>query len=122
MLAWLVPVASGLAVLVASLDLLGWALGNRFLIQLVPHPDAGIMMPNTAVGFVLSGTALWLLHEEGADPRRRGTGHALALVTLLLGGLTLSEYVFGVDLGIDLLLFSGTVEHLAPELRDGPRP
>ncbi|OJH40622.1 sensor histidine kinase [Cystobacter ferrugineus] len=121
-LAWLVPVASGLAVLVASLDLLGWALASRLLIQLVPLPGVGIMMPNTAIGFVLSGTALWLLHEEEADPRRRWTGQALALATLLLGGMILSEYIFGIDLGIDLLLFGETVKHLAPGLPGRPSP
>ncbi|WP_395853761.1 PAS domain S-box protein [Cystobacter fuscus] len=113
-LARLVPAASVLAVLVASLDLLGWALGSRFLVRLVPLPGAGIMMPNTAIGFVLSGTALWLLHEGEANRRRRGTGQALALVVMLWGGLTLSEYIFGVDLGIDHLFFSETVKHLAP--------
>ncbi|EPX59525.1 hypothetical protein D187_003015 [Cystobacter fuscus DSM 2262] len=121
-LAWLVPVASGLAVLVAVLDLLGWSLASRLLIQLVPWPGAGIMMPNTAVGFILSGTALWLLHEEKANPWRRGTGQALALTTLLLGGLTLSEYISGADLGIDILLFSETVQQLTPKLPGRPAP
>ncbi|WNG46274.1 PAS domain S-box protein [Archangium minus] len=121
-LARLVPTASLLTVLVASLDLLGWALGSRLLVQFVPLPGAGIMMPNTAIGFVLSGTALWLLHEEAADRRRRRPGQALALVTLLLGGLTLSEYLFGIDLGIDLLLFGETVKRMAPVLPGRPSP
>ncbi|WP_375772554.1 PAS domain S-box protein [Archangium gephyra] len=121
-LARLVLAASGLAVLVASLDLLGWALGSRSLIRVVPLPGAGIMMPNTAMGFVLSGTALWLLHDEAADRWRRRTGQALALVTVLLGGLILSEYLFGADLGIDLLLFSETVQRMVPELPGRPSP
>lgn len=80
-------------------------------------------MPNTAIGFVLSGTALWLLHEEEeASQRRRRTGEVLALVVMLLGGLTLSEYIFGVDLGIDHLFFSETVKHLAPALPGRPSP
>jgi PAS domain S-box-containing protein len=121
-LTWLVPAASVLAVLVASLDLLGWALGSRLLIRIVPLSGAGMMMPNTAIGFVMSGTALWLLHEEEADWRRRGPGQALALATLLLGGLTLSEYIFGVDLGIDLLFFSETVKRMVPGFPGRPAP
>src|SRR6188768_4245940 len=99
MLARLVPAASVLAVLVASLDLLRWFLGSGLLIRIVPLPGAGIMMPNTAIGFVMSGTALWLLHEEAASRGRRMAGQVLALVPLLLGVLTLSEYIFGVNLG-----------------------
>ncbi|AKJ04446.1 Circadian input kinase A [Archangium gephyra] len=122
MLARLVPAASVLAVLIASLELIGWAPDSRFLIRIVPLPGAGIMMPNTAIGFVLSGTALWLLHEEEADRRRRASGQVLALVTLLLGVLTLSEYIFSVDLGIDLLLFSESVQRLAAERPGRPSP
>ena len=121
-LARLVPAASVLAVLVGSLDLIGWALGSRLLIRIVPLPGSGIMMPNTALGLVMSGTALWLLHEEEASRRRRRSGQALALVALLLGGLTLSEYLFGLDLGIDLLLFSETVKRMAPALPGRPSP
>jgi PAS domain S-box-containing protein len=115
-LARLASTASVLAVLVAFVSLLGWTLGSGFLIRLVPLPGAGVMMPNTAIGLVLSGAALWLLHPEGADRLRRGSGRALALVILLLGGLTLSEYLFGFDAGIDLLLFGETVKRMAPLL------
>ncbi|WP_052519469.1 PAS domain-containing sensor histidine kinase [Archangium violaceum] len=121
-LAPLAPAVSGLAVLVASFNLLGWALGSRPLTRLIPVQGAISMMPNTAIGFILSGLALWLLHPEGPDRRRRTTGQALALVTLLLGGLTLAEYLFGLDAGIDLLLFGGTVQRMVPLSPGRPSP
>jgi PAS domain S-box-containing protein len=121
-LARLVPAMSVLAILVASVDLIGWTLRSRLLIRIAPLPGMGIMLPNTALGFVMSGTALWLLREEAAGPRRRLPGQCLALGVLLLGGLTLSEYLLGVDLGIDLLLFREAVQSLAPELPGRPSP
>ncbi|MCY1077362.1 sensor histidine kinase [Archangium lansingense] len=119
-LARLVPAVSVLSVMVASIDLLGWALGSSLLVRLIPLPGMGIMMPNNAIGFIMSGTALWLLQEETADRRRRRPGQALALMTLLLGALHLSEHLFEVDFGIDLLFFSETVKRLAPEFPGRP--
>ncbi|HEX5749559.1 MAG TPA: PAS domain S-box protein [Archangium sp.] len=121
-LARLASIASALAVLVAGVDLLGWALGSRFLTQLLPLPGAGLMMPNTAIGLALSGTALWLLHPKGASRPRRVSGRALALIPLLLGGLVLSEYLFGLDAGMDLLFFGETVQRMAPMLPGRPSP
>jgi PAS domain S-box-containing protein len=60
------------------------------------------MKPNTAVAFVLSGLSLWSLHFAPAKARRLTESCALAVV--LIGGLTLSQYLFGWDLHIDHLL------------------
>ncbi|WP_224246291.1 sensor histidine kinase [Hyalangium gracile] len=110
----LTPAVSLLAMLVAVLDLIGWWLGQLSLVRVVPMPHSGVMMPNTAVGLFLCGASLWLARKPGASSLRRGVSHALALAAVVLGGLTLSEYLFGVDLGIDLILFPETVRSLAP--------
>ncbi len=80
------------------------------------------MMPNTALGLLASGAALWLLHPRSAAPRQRSGGRVLAAAVSLLGLLVLAEYIFAIDLGIDLLLFPETVQDIARHLPGRPSP
>jgi len=98
------------AILVAAtgaLVLVGWA----FHVTLLKSVFAGLvpMRPNAALGFLLSGAALFLLsrhNREGAISRYRHLlGRGYAAIVVLLGVLTLSQYLFGWDLGIDRALF-----------------
>lgn len=77
--------------------LIGWYSHNVTLIQVsaafVP------MQYNTALGFLLSG--LGLLVITGGS---RGAGMACGIFVMLIGLLTLAEYILGIDLGIDQLL------------------
>lgn len=97
----------GLAVAIAAgLVLLGWAFDIPSLKSLAP----GLvnMAPNTAVAFVLCGASLWLsVAPSGATARRtrRRAARILAASAGILALLTLGEYAFGVQLGIDELLF-----------------
>ncbi len=91
-------------VLVGGLALLGWifdipALQSVFL-------GALTMKANTAVGFVLAGASLWLAVSDLAGWRIRRLKQACAVAVALIGLLTLSQYLFGWDLGIDQLLFT----------------
>src|SRR5262249_37920190 len=63
------------------------------------------MKANTAICFLLAGASLWLLRSELLPPPRRRLGQGCAGVVALVGLLTLSQYFFGWDLGIDQLLF-----------------
>jgi signal transduction histidine kinase len=98
--------ASGaIGVSVAALGgvmLVGWALG----LQRTVHPGGGpLMKANAAVCFILAGLALALVH---LGPRGRvpsGVLASLASLAIALGLATLAEWVFGLDLGIDELLF-----------------
>jgi PAS domain S-box-containing protein len=116
----LVPAVSTLAILVAGLDLLGWWQGWVSLVRVVPMTGSGIMMPTTAVGLLLSGAALGLNPRRQVSSWRRGISHALAFGVVVLGGLILAEYLFGADLGIDLLLFRETVRSLVSHLPGRP--
>jgi len=82
--------------------LFGWHTGNRTLVQLLPQFVP--MQYNTALGFVACGAALLGL-ALGRD--------RLALVAgglaVLVGSLTLFEYLGGVDLGIDELFMTHDV-------------
>jgi diguanylate cyclase (GGDEF)-like protein len=90
--------ASALAVLI-----LGWMLDIGAVRSIVP--GAVGMKALTALGLGTAGLALALLASPGGG-RRRTFGLILATVPGLLGLAVLSEYVFGVRLGIDELPFT----------------
>jgi PAS domain S-box-containing protein len=100
--------ATGLLVTsLGFLVLVGWTFGNNSLKSVLPGWVA--MKPNTAVGLLISGLGLIFLtqlHQRFAHRLLFGG----SLVLLLIGGLTLSEYSMGWDLGIDQLLFSDQFE------------
>ncbi len=96
MIAGLFSGAIGLSVL------LGWIFRVPLMKSVLP--GAVEMKANTAIGFLLAGTALCLLSAPG-DRIRKRFGQSLALAVSLLGFLTLSEYWFGWRLGIGELLF-----------------
>ena len=97
-LSGLLAAAIGMAVLI------GWATDNPFLKAV--NPDFFTMKPNTALCLILLGLAL-LLHQSFPGSRKIGlTMRLLALLVAAIGLLSLSQYVVGVDWGIDQFLFS----------------
>lgn len=111
---------AAVTIFLGVLVLIGWAFDIAAFKSLVPGYVT--MKPNTAIGFVLSGVALWLLQNE----QRALSGHVTkgilvsricAVLVLSLGLLTLGEYMFGVTLGLDQWIFAestGAVETLHP--------
>ena len=105
----------GIAIAIAgALALGGWAFDVALLKSLLP--GLATMKANTALGFVLAGISLYL----SATPRgtmmsrpRAGLARLLAVLVGAIGLLTLSEYGFGWQLGIDQLLFVENVPGLA---------
>jgi len=97
--AWLNAVAISAGALTALLGVVvifGWHTGNTNLVQVLPTFVP--MQYNTALGFVLCGFGL--LFALFGKSRLAVVAGALAAT---VGGLTLIEYVFGVNLGIDQL-------------------
>jgi PAS domain S-box-containing protein len=95
---------TGLALIVlGGVVLCGWFFRWQVLISLSPHYAP--MKPNTALGFLTTGASLWSLQGDAKSGQR--TGRRLAWAVLLLGALTLLEYVFGYDLGFDRILYGG---------------
>lgn len=90
-------------VLIGCVVLLGWLLDVTAFKSIVPSFPS--MKPNAAIATILSGVSLWLLRHGPQDPRRRWLAHACALGVVLIGSLTLAEYLFGWELGVDQLLF-----------------
>ncbi|MFQ5642279.1 MAG: response regulator, partial [Thiogranum sp.] len=84
------------SLLLGGVVLLGWYTRNTSLIQV--NPAFVAMQYNTALGFLLSGAGLLALAGKALR-----TTTVLGGITLLIGVLTLIEYVSGIDLHIDQL-------------------
>src|SRR5688500_2828225 len=99
--------AAIVVIAIGTLVLLGWALDVSALRRL--PPDQIVMLPNTSVGFISGGLALWLLRREHAQTKAMRIGRGLAMVVLLLGLISFIERVTGLDVGIDRVLFADRV-------------
>ncbi|MEO7099393.1 MAG: PAS domain S-box protein [Luteolibacter sp.] len=97
---------------IGAAALVGWAMGIEVLKRVVPWGVA--MRPNTALAFVFAGAALWLLErrQRGAANRALATGGALAV--LVIGLLSLIDYLLGMRSGIDEWLFKFPQEEALP--------
>jgi PAS domain S-box-containing protein len=92
-----VPSLAGAAVIsIGLLVLLGWAFNLETLKSVLP--GLASMKANTALCFALLGSAL-LLRD------RRWIRLGLTMIVLAISLLTSAEYLFGVNYGIDGLLF-----------------
>ncbi|GMV51205.1 MAG: PAS domain S-box protein [Nitrospira sp. NTP2] len=94
------------AIAVPLLILLSWAYEASWLTAV--HPSFGTIKPITLLSILLCGFSLWLLSDEGAvTVTGRRAAQAGAGLACLLAGLTLAEYLFAVDVGIDLWFLEG---------------
>ena len=94
-----IPVLVGVLVMILGLTVLvGWHARLPSLIQL--YPTFAPMKYNTALCFLCCGGALLAIAST-----KRWFAVALGVVVALVGSLTLLEYAFDVDLGIDQSLF-----------------
>ncbi|MCW5314496.1 PAS domain S-box protein [Nostoc sp. KVJ3] len=115
-------VASVVSIMVGSLVLIGWWLGIEVLKCGFPGSPA-TMKVNTALCFVLSGVSLWLF-LRGESKRKRTIQNSsgsstprllyfptpiisrvCAMAVTTIAALTLSQYLFGWNFGIDEVLF-----------------
>ena len=83
-----------LSLVLGAIVLLGWYLHEPALIQV--NPTFVPMQYNTALGFAVGGLAL--LGLAWYWPR---FARITSVIVLLIGMLTLIEYIFGADLHID---------------------
>ena len=83
--------------------LFGWNYQVTFLKSISPSWTS--MKVNTAFCFVMSGVALLIVNLRSPNQIARSLILALSVIILLVGTLTLFEYISGVDIGIDNALF-----------------
>ena len=86
----------------------GWLIGSESLIQI--HHQFVPMQFNTALGFILIG-----LSVMGLTNHRKHLVKYLGIVLILLGGLTLAEHIFGVNLYIDELFIKHYITISTPQ-------
>jgi len=109
--------AAAVSLVVGVAVLLGWILSVPVLKSVAPGLVS--MKPNTAIGFMLAGTSLWLLRDEQTSPIRRAVGRSLGLVIAVFATLTLAEYIFDIGFSIDHL-FSDPQLNGTPAGRPSP--
>jgi signal transduction histidine kinase/CheY-like chemotaxis protein len=96
-------VVSFLVMLVGLLVLAGWT----FDLDHLKGVYGGISMKaNTALSLTLAGASLWALNRREPSPLLRLVGQIAAAIVALIGALTLSQHLFGWNLGIDQMLFT----------------
>ncbi|HKQ62235.1 MAG TPA: PAS domain S-box protein [Candidatus Polarisedimenticolaceae bacterium] len=103
--------AAGAVVAVGAAVLVGWVFDVRALKSVAI--GLATMKANTALAFALAGCSLWL-QTPRPRPRRRRIGRSCAAAVLLLGAMTLVEYLVGVDSWFDQALFADPAPSLNP--------
>jgi PAS domain-containing protein len=107
-----VPAAGCLLIILGVAVLVGWLADIGFLTTVLPGRVS--MKPNTAIGFLCAGLSIVLLTKRFPAPRSRWLSAAFAVIVINIGLLTLVEYGFHVDLGIDQLLFRDPFQNPYP--------
>jgi PAS domain S-box-containing protein len=108
-------VFSVVVALVGLLVLIGWIGDIVFLKSISPNWIS--MKANAAICFLLSGITLLLVNREQATRTGRTIASVMALIIFIVGTITLSQYIFSLNIGIDELIFKdrGLVfENIAP--------
>jgi signal transduction histidine kinase len=97
--------ASIIAIVVGYHVFLGWAFDIQILKS--PWPGFTTMKANSALCALLAGLGLYLLQSPRPLPARQKyvVVRICAGIMAVIAGLTVAEYIFAVDLGIDQLLF-----------------
>jgi PAS domain S-box-containing protein len=92
---------AALSAILGVIVLCGWALGIE-IIETVLSGHVS-MKPNTALGFLSTGIGLSFALSR--LPASRTLSRIFAAITIFIGAATISEYVLGINLRIDELLF-----------------
>ena len=101
--------------LLGAVALAGWVLHVEALKSIIP--GAAPMKPNMAAAIFLCGAALSLLSRKTLTKPIRICTAALAATVIILSALTIGEYVFNRDLGIEHWLVGDVQVDL-----EGPHP
>ena len=111
-------IAAGTIAAVVALAGLAVLLGWVFEIPSLKSPfaNSSTMKPNTALGLILSGVALALYQLPKLSLAAERVLRVVAGLAIVIGGLTLLQYVTGASVGIDQLLFADDPNPVATEV------
>jgi len=94
---------------IGCLGLLGWMFNLSLFKSIVP--GLVTMKANTAIGFIISGASLYLWHFGRGKSNKRSPyrssligSQVLAVFVIVLALLTIIQYGFNLNLGIDQLV------------------
>lgn len=99
----LAQILSAALIAIGASVLIGWTFNIPFLKSILP--SFASMKPNTAFSFLCTGLTLLRLQSLRTH-RQKLFAQLGSLLIILIGLLTLSEYLFGWSLGIDQVLFA----------------
>ena len=91
---------------IGLLAICGWILDLPPLKSVLP--GLATMKVNTALSFILSGIALWLIAGHDMPAANTWVARSLAALVMALALLTLGEYLFGRYFGIDQFFLRDT--------------
>ncbi len=98
--------AAGAGLVVAAIggiSIVGWILDHPAIKGAIFNDIT--VKTNAAIGLMLVGVGLAVFAPSPVTAVRRSAGSAFAAIALAIGFFTLLEYIAGLDLGIDQLLF-----------------
>jgi PAS domain S-box-containing protein len=99
--------ASLVTALIGCIVIIGWIFHLELLTSIFPGLPP--MRVNAALGFILSGSSLWFWHKVNQETTsyrkfKRSLSYAFAIVVACIALLTLIQFLFKTNLGIDELL------------------
>jgi PAS domain S-box-containing protein len=99
--------------------LTGWTLHSQIVKSILPGQVA--VKVNAAICFILIGFALWVLKKEPSPAAStwKPAAKIAAVIASVAGLVSLLEFLFGWDLGIDQLLFTAGAEDIPGSVRPG---
>ena len=100
-------IASIIAILIGLLVIIGWTFNIESFKSIFPNIVA--MKANTAICFILIGISLFYLNEKQISRPKLHISQICAIIVGIIGFLTIIEYLFNNNIGIDQLLFTERV-------------
>ncbi|WP_242056273.1 MULTISPECIES: EAL domain-containing protein [unclassified Nostoc] len=97
-------------ILIGCVVIVGWIKDITVLKSILPGWVA--MKANTAICLILGGMSLWLWHEHSTIGVTRRAAQVCAALVLVIGLLTLMQYAFNLNLGIDQIFFQTSIDPL----------
>ncbi len=99
-----------LAILIALIGviiIIGW----MFNINLLLRPGSGFstIKSNAGIAFLLIGLSLWFVQTKRVNIHNQRISQILAFIVVIIGFLTLMEYIFNLNFGIDQLFFKEAI-------------
>ena len=94
-------------VFIGFIVLFGWIFNIQFFLS--PGLGFSTIKSNVGLIFILIGFSIWLLQNKRINKNNRRIAQIIAFIVVLIGFLTIMEYLFNLNLGIDQILFKETV-------------